>query len=110
MDQPDSRRRSERVVSRIPIRVESGDGARSEGQTAVVNGNGALILCGLEVADGDTVTLTNLQSDDSAPCRVVWAGGRDAASGLQKYGLELLESRPGFWGFEIPESGAAPAQ
>lgn len=102
-DQPDSRRRSERVVSQIPIRIVAESGALGEGRTAVVNGHGALVLCALDAADGDAVTLTNLESRDSAACRVVWAGGADAASGLQKYGLELLENRPGFWGFEIPE-------
>jgi hypothetical protein len=104
IDQPDSRRRSERVVSRLPIRVEADHGALAEGMTAVVNGHGALVLCDLDAKGGDAVTLTNLQSRESVRCRVVWAGGADAASGLQKYGLELVEERKHFWGFEIPEA------
>ncbi len=74
-DDQEARRRSQRVVAQIPIRVAAG-AAEGIGQTAVVNRHGALILC------------------------AVSAGGEDE-TGLRKYGIELLEERPGFWGFEV---------
>jgi PilZ domain len=100
-EQPDSRRRSERVVSQVPIRLEAPGGASGTGRTAVVNRHGALILCSIETPDGGDVQITNTQTGESAAGRVIWAGGKDAATGLVKYGVELLDDRPNFWGFEI---------
>ena len=98
-DAGDPRRRSPRVVAQVPIRVAAG-GAEALGQTAVVNEHGALILCGMTAADGDEVRVTNTVSGESVACRVVWAGDEDE-TGLRKYGIELLEERPRFWGFEV---------
>ena len=98
-DAADPRRRSERVVAQVPIRVAAG-GVEALGETAVVNSHGALILCGASAADGDEIRITNTVSGESVVCRVVWAGGEDE-TGLKKYGIELLEERPLFWGFEI---------
>jgi len=98
-DAGDPRRRSQRVVAQVPLRVAAG-GAEALGQSAVVNRHGALILCGVSASDGDEIQVTNTVSGESARCRIVWAGGEDE-TGLKKYGIELLEERPRFWGFEV---------
>ena len=99
-DAGDPRRRSQRVVAQVPIRVAAG-GAEALGQTAVVNEHGALIMCGVNAADGDEVRVTNTVSGESVACRIVWAAGDEDEAGLKKYGIELLEERPRFWGFEV---------
>ncbi len=98
-DPGEARRRSKRVVAEIPIRVVAG-GVEGLGETAVVNEHGALILCAVSAEDGEEIRLINMVSGESVGCRVVWGGSEDE-TGLKKYGVELLEDRPLFWGFEV---------
>jgi len=98
-DPGEARRRSKRVVAEIPIHVAAG-GVEGLGETAVVNEHGALILSAVSAEDGDEIRVTNMVSGESVGCRVVWAGNEDE-TGLKKYGIELLEERPLFWGFEV---------
>ena len=89
-------RRSPRVVLQVPIRIAGGE-STCEGQTAVVNRQGALILCPLRYPDESALEITNLESGESASFRVVW-WGQDDPRGMHKAGTEMLEDRPRFWG------------
>jgi len=89
-------RRSPRVVFQIPIRIV-GSGSACDGRTAVVNRHGALILCPVLYPDESTLQITNPESGEIAPFRVVW-WGEDDAKGMHKAGVEMLEDRLHFWG------------
>ena len=89
-------RRSPRVVLQVPIRIVGGESA-CEGQTAVVNRHGALVLCPVVYPDESNLRITNLESGETAPFRVVW-WGQDDLQGMHKAGAEMLEERPNFWG------------
>lgn len=88
-------RRSPRVVFQVPIRIASGE-TTCEGRTAVVNRNGALLLCPVKYPD-ESLEITNMESGETAPFRIVW-WGQDDDAGMHKAGTEMLEARPHFWG------------
>jgi len=89
-------RRSPRVVLQVPIRIAGGE-TSCEGRTAVVNRQGALLLCPVRYPDESALEITNIASGETASFRVVW-WGQDDAEGMHKAGTEMLEDRPHFWG------------
>jgi len=91
-------RRSERVGLRFQVLLDTAGGAHPA-ETVVVSRHGALILSPVPHPEQAQLVLANLESGASARCRVVWNGG-EAAPGLHRLGLELLEPRPAFWGPE----------
>jgi hypothetical protein len=94
----ESGRRSPRVLLRVDVRVEH-DGSAHNAHTVVVNRHGALMLSPVLLEDGTTLTVWNSETGESARFAVVFNGGEDLP-GLHKIGIELLELRPFFWGWE----------
>jgi hypothetical protein len=95
-------RRSPRVALHVPIRVVAEKAKGTNAHTAVVNRHGALILCPVRYDEGAEVEIWNLNSGEHTRARIVWYGGQDLP-GLHKEGVELLENRPTFWGWEYDE-------
>ena len=91
-------RRSARVLLRFQVLLDT-DGGAHPAETVVVNRHGALVLSPVPHPEEAKLVLANLESGESAPCRVAWNGG-ESAPGQHKLGLELLEPRPAFWGPE----------
>lgn len=91
-------RRSTRVLARLNVLITSTAGSHNA-LTAVVNRNGALILCPVAYPVGTPLQVRNMATGESAESRVVWYGGPES-SGLFKLGIELDEDRPEFWGVE----------
>jgi len=87
-------RRSPRVRKMIPIRVNY-NGATLTTYTAVINREGALIICAVPVAPGTALMITSLASDRTAPFEVVRCS--EADQGLYKIGVELRQVED-FWG------------
>ncbi len=106
------KRRSERVLIRIPIRV-NGNGAdgkpfNERTSTLVINRNGARIGLKTVLRPDDRITITNLQSDLACPFRVVGQTGTSLGEGPE-WGVECLQPGNNFWGISFPEKLAAVA-
>jgi len=95
----ESRRRTPRIAAQVPIAVAF-EGVVVEGQTAVVNRHGALILCGVNCADDDLLDVTNKTTREVVRCRVVWCGG-EIVDGERRLGVEMTDDRPAFWGIDF---------
>jgi hypothetical protein len=93
------RRRSPRILKELRIAVSWG-GETLPGRTAVLSRYGAMILCGFNLELGDDLSVTNRVSGDSVRCHVVWCGDT-IVTGERKYGVEMVEDRPGFWGIDF---------
>jgi hypothetical protein len=106
------KRRSERVLLRIPIEVKGTD---AEGKpftektfTLVINRHGARIALNTPVQAEARITITNRQSAMSCPFRVVGRTSKSLGEGPE-WGVECLQPGVNFWGISFPEKVAAPA-
>jgi hypothetical protein len=106
------KRRSERVLLRIPIEVKGTD---AEGKpftekthTLVINRHGARIALKAPLKPEARITITNRQSAMSCPFRVVGRTGKSLGEGPE-WGVECLEPGVNFWGISFPDKVTAPA-
>jgi len=105
-----NRRRSQRVLLRMPIAViASGPDKkmlRENTQTLVVNAHGALINLDLPVRVGQVVILQNPETGEEQSCRVVRINPvRDSKT---EVGIEFLKPAPNFWRVSFPPADWAP--
>lgn len=105
---PETRRRSPRILARIPILIVS-EGPVYNAHTAVVNRHGALILSPVEYPAEAIVEVQNLNTGESAQARIVWCGGLDHP-GTYKLGMELVADLPEFWAVDYEAALAAGSQ
>ena len=102
---PREKRRSERVLIRVPIEVrgEAFDGSNfaGPGHTATVSRHGALVLLAVRLKPDSQLTLTNKFSQDTETFRVVWSAEKPS-EGRYESGLEALAPREDFWGIRFP--------
>lgn len=95
------RRRSTRVSLSIPLQVKwtNPEGKMREEQTLteVLNGAGARIRLKSPVHLGLEMEIVNLDNQESALARVVWASEHSPQDG-QRVGIEFLTPRAAFWG------------
>ena len=102
--EPPSRRRSSRIVLRVPLLVntteESGSKEWELVKTVVVSAHGAMIrsLQGFEV--GTTLDIRMQNKERSARAKVVWASSKMTPEGLE-LGFEILDQE-GFWDINFP--------
>jgi hypothetical protein len=94
-----ARRRSPRIPVQVPIEVDF-EGTTVAARSAVVNRHGALILCGLNCAENDSLQLTNKKTHEQVRCRVVWCSS-EIVDGERKLGVELSNDAPAFWGIDF---------
>lgn len=94
-------RQSLRAELQVPLLVQWQAGDKRLGQeavkTRVVNAHGCLVLLKASLAEGQRVTLTNRESNQTQPGRVVWNGGVEQGR-LHRTGIELATPDPKFWG------------
>ena len=99
-----SRRRSERVVLRIPLQLSAKmpDGKRIsiEVQTLMVNAHGGLLDVGMGMAAGQQVLLNNLRSGRVATSKVVRVEGTE--EGRFSVAFEFDFPAPAFWPVSFP--------
>ena len=107
------RRRSERVLIRIPIKVLGTDSVGKEvkidAEAVVVSRHGALIHVNAELIPNSHIHITNAFTRKQELFRVVWVGERKAESGYD-VGVELLNPSDVFWGISFPPSVEAKPQ
>jgi hypothetical protein len=101
-----TQRRSQRVLIAVPISVvfsrPSQKPVTEKTYTLVVNAHGALLLLSMKLSAGDSITLTNPQTDEQQPARVVYLGPQQ--SDKQEIGIEFVKPSPLFWRIAFPPS------
>ena len=104
-----NRRRSQRVLLRIPISVEfSGPDKQSiveATHTLVVSAHGGLLYLKAKISIGQLVTVKNPDTKDEQFCRVVYVNTQlDNA----EVGIEFMKPAPTFWRVTFPPSDWVP--
>ena len=90
-------RASPRILRRLLLQVRpEGEDTTYDASTAVINRDGALILCPLEFQDGTRIDVTYTERGISAPFRVIWCG--EPVNSFYKAGIQLLAEDVDFWG------------
>ena len=105
-----NRRRSQRVLLRIPVSVIGTDPAkkmvRESTYTLVVNAHGALIQLELAVRVGQVVILQNPETGEEQSCRII---RRDSvAEGKSQVAIEFLKPASKFWRVAFPPEDWIP--
>ena len=98
------RRRSTRVVLRIPILVRAANVAAEieweAAQTVLVSLHGGMIRTHQELPAGEALDIRTQYQGRSARARVVWRSPEPTEQGFD-LGFEILDP-PGFWEFDFP--------
>jgi hypothetical protein len=99
-----SRRRSERVVLRVPVLLSAAmpDGKRISvsAQTLVVNAHGGLLDVGMEMLRGQQIRLRNLKTELGTTGRVLRVEGSE--EGHFSVAFEFDYPSPHFWPVSFP--------
>jgi hypothetical protein len=104
------RRRSHRVLLKLPVQV-SGDsrpGAEfvENTQTISVSADGALLLLSADVAKGQVLILSNLRTNATLECSVVYVGQMQERQ--REVGVSFTLPNPMFWQVVFPPRGWSP--
>jgi hypothetical protein len=99
----EERRRSQRVMIRIPVTVEFGSAGKRvtlEATTASVNDHGAMLLCPRSLAVETQLQIKQERTQQKQLCRVTRAPIESAEGYLIP--VEFADLAPGFWGISFP--------
>ena len=99
----EERRRSQRVMIRIPVTVEFGSAGKKvklEATTASVNDHGAMLLCPRNLAIETQLQIKHGNTQQQQSCRITRAPIESAEGYLIP--VEFAELAPGFWGISFP--------
>jgi hypothetical protein len=104
---PTNRRRGERVLLRIPVKIyavgEDGKQFNEAAETAVVSRFGALVRLAVPVKRGSTMEVMNDYTGQIEKFRVAWRADVPR-EGKYEVGIEFLAPRDEFWGLRFPEA------
>src|SRR2546429_3451089 len=104
-----NRRRSQRVLMTIPVRVSGKTGAgafEEEAHTRAISAHGALILLLTQVYRGQRLTLSNVQPKAALECIVAHIDRRQPNQ--PQVGVEFLLPNPLFWHIAFPPKDWTP--
>ena len=105
-----NRRRSQRVLMTIPVRVSGKSGAASpfeeEAHTRAISAHGALILLSAQVFRGQRLTLSNVQTKAALECVVAHIDRRQRNQ--PQVGVEFILPNPMFWHVAFPPKDWTP--
>lgn len=108
--QSERRRRSGRVIIRVPVEIQGtaqdGSPFQESTHTGVIGGFGALVHSSRALQMGTEVEVTNRFSQQTAKFRVVWIG-EQLSDGFWEIGIEALQPLEDFWGVRFPVKGDA---
>jgi hypothetical protein len=109
-DFPLARRRSQRVVMQVPVRVRGDDvGGRAfdeETETLAINAHGAFILLQVRVSRGAQIMLKHNRTGEEQECRVLHVG--PLRGNKAEVGLEFSSPRAHFWRVYFPPEDWTP--
>ena len=107
---PGPRRRSQRVLMQVPVRVRGSDtqgrSFEEEAVTLAINAHGALVQLQARLTSGGKVLLQHNQTQEEQECQVVFLG--PVRSGKAEIGLEFSSPRPTFWRVAFPPEDWSP--
>ena len=105
-----NRRRSQRVLMTIPVRVSGQLGAglpfEEDAYTRAISAHGALILVSTQVHRGQRLTLSNVQTKAALECVVAHIDRRQ--SDHPQVGVEFMLPNPLFWHVAFPPKDWSP--
>lgn len=109
-DPAHNRRRSQRVLLRMPIQViVRGTGTRHVSEdtfTSSVNAHGALIYLSQNVEAGQKIIIKSMQTEEEQFVRVVRSN--PVPEGKFEVAIEFLRPAPKFWRIAFPPDDWAP--
>jgi hypothetical protein len=107
---PVARRRSQRVLMQVAVRIRGnhaqGTDFEEETETLAINAHGALILLQARVTSGSKVFMQHKRTQEEQECHVVFLG--PVRSGKAEIGLEFSSPRPAFWRVAFPPEDWTP--
>jgi hypothetical protein len=99
------RRRSARIVLRVPLFINSSDtNGETEWEpveTVMVSLHGGMLRAKQNFQVGDTLDLRVRDKERSARARVVWTSSEMTSSGVVELGFEIMDQE-GFWEINFP--------
>ena len=99
-----SRRRSQRVLMQVGIRVRGKDAQGKDfeemTETLAINAHGALILLNVRVISGAIIHVKHNKTEEEQECHVAFLG--PVRSGRAEVGVEFTSSHPTFWRVAFP--------
>jgi hypothetical protein len=105
-----SRRRSQRVLMQVGIRVRGKDAQGKDfeemTETLAVNAHGALILLNVRVISGAIIHVKHNKTEEEQECHVAFLG--PVRSGRAEIGVEFTSPRPTFWRVAFPPEDWSP--
>ncbi len=105
-----NRRRSQRVLMTIPVRVSGKSGAGSpfeeDTHTRAISAHGALLLVSTQVYRGQRLTLSNVQTKAALECVVAHIDRRQ--NGPPHVGVDFMLPNPMFWHVAFPPKDWTP--
>ncbi len=106
---PVARRRSSRIVLRIPLLINTvddpGEKEWESVKTVLVSLHGGMIRTQQEFQVGAVLDIRMHDRDRSARARVVWTSAKSTPEGLE-LGFEILDQQ-GFWDIHFPPDSLA---
>ncbi len=105
-----ARRRSQRVLMQVPVRVrgKNAQGAEFEEftETLAINAHGSLILLNARLTSGAVVHMKHNKTEEEQECHVAFLG--PVRGGKAEIGLEFTAPRPTFWRVAFPPEDWTP--
>jgi hypothetical protein len=99
-----ARRRSQRVLMQVPVRIR---GKNPQGvdfeeftETLAINAHGALVLLAARLTSGGVVHMRHNKTEEEQECHVAFLG--PVRGGKAEIGLEFTAPRPTFWRVAFP--------
>jgi hypothetical protein len=105
-----TRRRSQRVVMKIPVKVFSAREANAafeeDTYTLVINAHGASFLLSRQINKGEPLFLRNLQTSAMQECMIVHVS--DPQGNSLEVAVEFIVPNPSFWQVRFPPEDWTP--
>jgi hypothetical protein len=107
---PGARRRSQRVLMQVGVRVRGKDAQGKDfeetTESLAINAHGALVLLSARVTSGSVVHMRHNKTEEEQECHVAFLG--PVRSGKAEIGLEFTSPRPTFWRVAFPPEDWTP--
>jgi propanol-preferring alcohol dehydrogenase len=98
------KRRSQRILLRVPIDLAATDRAgkafEEQTHTMIVNAHGALVQLRADIKETSSIRLRNRFTKEEMGCRLVWL--KVLEDGTRHVAIEFLKPSPRFWQVDFP--------
>jgi len=105
-----ARRRSQRVLMQVGVRVRGKDAQSKDfeefTETLAINAHGELVLLNARLTSGGVVHMKHNKTEEEQECHVAFLG--PVSGGKAEIGLEFTSPRPTFWRVAFPPEDWTP--